>query len=69
MAKGINLALSEFESNITNVINQSNLPICVVRLVLEKLLNEVSRLEDKSIAEEVEAFTKEVDENGNEEIS
>lgn len=69
MAKGINLALSEFEGNITNVINQSNLPICVVRLVLEKLLNEVSGLEDKAIAEETDAFIKEVDENGNEEIS
>lgn len=66
--KGVNLANKEFEESITNVINNSNLPICVVRLVLEKLLNEVSRLEDGAIAEEIDAFTKEVDEHGNEEI-
>lgn len=64
--KGVNLATKEFEESITNVINNSNLPICVVRLVLEKLLNEVSILEDGAIAEEIDAFTKEVDENGKE---
>jgi hypothetical protein len=66
MAKGINLALHEFEESMTNVINHSNLPICLVRLVLERLLNEIGKLEENALQQEIDAFAKEVDENGNE---
>ena len=66
MAKGINLVLHEFEEAMANVINKSNLPICLVRLVLERLLNEISRLEETALQQEIDAFTKEVDENGKE---
>ena len=66
MAKGINLVLHEFEEAMANVINHSNLPICLVRLVLERLLNEVTKLEENALQQEIDAFTKEVDENGEE---
>ena len=66
MAKGINLSLHEFEESMANVINHSNLPICLVRLVLERLLNEIAKLEETALQQEIDAFTKEVDENGNE---
>lgn len=66
MAKGINLVLHEFEESMANVINQSNLPICLVRLVLERLLTEVTKLEENALQQEIDAFTQEVDENGNE---
>ena len=51
---------------MTNVINHSNLPICLVRLVLEQLLNEITKLEENALQQEIDAFTKEVDENGEE---
>ena len=66
MAKGINLVLHEFEEAMANVINQSNLPVCLVRLVLERLLTEVTKLEENALQQEIDAFTKEVDENGKE---
>lgn len=66
MAKGINLVLHEFEEAMANVINHSNLPICLVRLVLERLLTEVTKLEENALQQEIDAFTKEVDENGKE---
>lgn len=63
MAKGINLSLHDFEEAMTNVINHSNLPVCVVRLVLERLLNEVGKLEENALQQEIDAFAKEVDED------
>ena len=69
MPKGINLALKDFEVAITAVINNSGLPICVVRLVLEKLLNEVGRVEDEAISQETNAFTEEEKNDGNEDVS
>ena len=61
MPKGINMAFKEFESAIANVINNSGLPICLVRLELEQLLVEINRLEAEAVNTEVDEFMKEVD--------
>ncbi len=65
MSKGINLTIKDFEGNISNVINNSGLPIGVVRVVLEKLLYEVHKVEDNVLTAEIDAYTKEVEEDEN----
>ena len=65
MPKGINMVLKEFESAVTNVINSSGLPICVVRLELERLLAEICKLEADAVNSEVEEFMQEVETNEN----
>lgn len=52
MTKGFNLAVAEFDGSLRGLVNDSALPACAVRLVLEKVLLEVRDLEAQSIRKE-----------------
>ena len=56
--KGINLATQEFEDSMTSLINNSALPASTIRLVLTKLLNEVTAIERQYIEQERAEFDK-----------
>ena len=56
--KGINMATVDFEHSVTDLINECALPASTIRLVLARLLNEVSRLEDELIARERAEYEK-----------
>ena len=64
--KGINLRAAEFEAALFQLVNVSELPACVVRLTVEKLLDRVTAAENKVLREELEAAkpTPEVNNDG-----
>lgn len=61
--KGINFATQEFENSITNLINSASLPASTIRLVLAKLLSEISAIEQQYVEQERAEFLKPEDEN------
>ena len=63
MNKGINYACSELKNNIGKLVNQSGLPIVNIRYILSELLQEVAIVESKVVAEEKEAYEKQLTEN------
>lgn len=44
-SKGINFAVAELENTLAQVINISGLPVCVVRLIFQRCLNELVEIE------------------------
>ena len=64
--KGINMATVDFERDITDLINTCALPASTIRLVLARLLNEVTRLEEDLISRERAEFEKD---DGSEEVN
>ena len=58
MEKGINLTIFETKKKIVQLINESNLPIIVVRQIISELLHELSTLEQEQIKKEYEEFLK-----------
>lgn len=50
---GINLKIKEFSENLVDVINKSELPSGVVRLVLSNALEEVARCHINDLQKEV----------------
>ena len=60
--KGINLATVEFEQNMADVINECSLPASTIRLVLAKLISEISSIETRYVEQERIEFEKENDE-------
>lgn len=59
MNKGFNLAVAEFDTALRDLVNGSALPACSVRLVLERILQEVKELEFQSIQKERREFQQE----------
>lgn len=51
----INIKTANLNQAIVNIINNSDLPPCVVGLVLDKLRGEVSNLEARAILQERQA--------------
>ena len=54
--KGINLTVSDFEKKMIQVINESGLPVCVIRMVITKLLGQVKEIEEKTLEDELRAY-------------
>ena len=50
--KGINVATVDFERDMTDLINSCTLPASTIRLVMAKLLDEVTRIERDIIEKE-----------------
>lgn len=67
--KGPNLKIVEFKTKIIDEINASKIPVSIVSLVLENILNEVRGHEKNIVETELEEFNKsnqnEVNEGGN----
>lgn len=63
--KGINMATVDFERDITELINTCALPASTIRLVLARILGEVSRLEEDLICRERAEYEKD---EGSEEV-
>lgn len=55
----INTKTASLNKAIVNIINNSDLPPCVVGLVLDKLRGEVSNLETRAILQERQAAEQE----------
>lgn len=49
----MNLAIQKFKQKIANDINSSGLPISVISMTLELLLNEVKKLEQATLEQEM----------------
>lgn len=64
---GINLKIKEFSENLVDVINKSDLPSGVVRMVLSNALDEVVKCHINDLqkeAEEVELANRDRENNG-----
>ena len=58
---GINTLINVFKENVSNVINNSQLPIGVVYYVLKDLLSEVEKIYTKSLQKESEERFAEIE--------
>lgn len=56
MQKGINFAAAEFEDKLTQLINTSGLPACVIRLIITKLYDQIIRQEAALVEKEKAEF-------------
>lgn len=54
MASNINQATANFESNLTTLIGNCGLPVVIVRLELEKMLENIRKLEVSAIYAETD---------------
>lgn len=50
MNKPITIKAKELSDNLIKVINESELPIYILKIELEKIYNELSRMENEEIA-------------------
>ena len=58
---GINTLINVFKENVSNVINNSQLPIGIVYYVLKDLLSEVEKIYTKSLQKESEERLAEIE--------
>ena len=66
--KGINLRAAEFEVALIQVVNAAELPACMVRMTMEKVLQDVRNAEQAAINQEMVNYKKEeVGEDGGQE--
>lgn len=57
--KGINMAITDFEIALTKVINESELPVAVIKLCLNNVLADVKRIEASVIQQEKDEYEQE----------
>lgn len=64
---GINLATQKFREDLTNIINNSNLPICMICSVLNEAKESADKIYQITVQSELqqEQKGKEESENGN----
>lgn len=53
MANSINLQINQAKRDIVNAINNTNLPISIIRLIIDALAEEVRETEMKVLEQEV----------------
>ena len=58
---GINTLINVFKENVSNVINNSQLPVGVVYYVLKDLFSEVEKIYTKSLQKESEERLAEIE--------
>ncbi len=58
MNKPITLAKADFETALIELVNNSGLPVCVIRATVADLLRVLEGLEQKQLAEDREAWEK-----------
>jgi hypothetical protein len=56
MEKGINLRIDEFKKDLAKIINESNMPFYVTKMVLSEMLNEVAIITNQAIQEENKVY-------------
>jgi len=49
---GINYAADKFRKDLVDITNRSGLPVCVTKLIVRELLEELTRLERQQIEAE-----------------
>jgi uncharacterized protein YejL (UPF0352 family) len=68
LEKGINLQIDELKKNLADVINKSNMPIYVTKMILTEMLNEVIMVTNKVIEEEDKAYQEGLKESNKQDI-
>ncbi|HHV09966.1 MAG TPA: hypothetical protein GXX75_06790 [Clostridiales bacterium] len=63
--KGINLQIQELKENLTNVINESNLPITITQMALFELTSQVNSIAAQTIEAERKSHEEEAKKDGN----
>lgn len=58
MNKPITLAKADFETALIELVNNSGLPVCLLRATVADLLRVLEGLEQKQLAEDREAWEK-----------
>lgn len=56
--KGPNLTIIELKTKLIETVNESKMPVSVVSLVLENLLNDIRNQEKVIVEKELEEFNK-----------
>lgn len=56
MKKTITMAVKETENDFLNVINKSQLPACMLELILSKVLNEVKIISQKQYEMDIQTY-------------
>jgi len=56
MEKGINLQIEEYKNSIIEIINKSNMPISISKLVLFGIYNDIIAYTNKAIDDEGKAY-------------
>lgn len=56
MEKPISLKLKELKDNLVNEINESRLPMCILRPIIEDIYNQVVRVEQQEYTQDKNAY-------------
>lgn len=56
MEKPISLKLRELKDNLVKEINESRLPMCILRPIIEDLYNQVVRMEEQEYTQDKTAY-------------
>jgi hypothetical protein len=56
MEKGVNLQIQELRNKVATDIGESHIPVSIVRMVMESLLNEIIIGEQQQIMQEKKAW-------------
>lgn len=63
----INLQIEELKTKIVNIINESQLPVGVVKFIIKDLYNEINNIYEQTIEQEKLQQSKEVETTKDEE--
>lgn len=66
MEKPINIRVKEIEETMVNLINESNIPAFIMKNVIEKIYNQLVKLEQKELEISMSEWQKEVKKDGTE---
>lgn len=56
---GVNTLINVFKKNITNVINNSQLPISILYYVVKDVFRDIEQIYNETLEKELEEFQKE----------
>ena len=58
--KGINFAVNELEQKLIKDISESRMPISIIRLALNNLINDIKEVEKKQVIQERQSYLDEL---------
>lgn len=61
--KPITVAIDDCKKDIAKLINDSNLPLCVLEFIVRDIYNEIHILSDRQLQEDREKYTQQNAEN------
>lgn len=58
MNKPISMVINETRISLANVLNQSNLPPCILEMIVKDLYDEARQLSDMQLKKDTETYNK-----------